>query len=345
MRKKPSFLEINGQQYNATTGQVLAPARRAGETLRQVTRGPVIDGFINKVTPRGGSVSHHKKPAAQTFHQRTRHAKTLMRETVTKPKPPVHKTPGSHNQDAKPLSAVSSKLSQAVNVAKSAHVRHFSQRKPPSEKQLLSGEVVAAKSSAGGASLAIVPAPSILSGVSQQQIEHMLDEALIRADSHKKAISGKFSRLRYKGLLIALIAAVLIFVGAFLCWQYIPHASMKIASIRANVRGSLPAYVPSGFKTAGPIDYKSGSVQLTYKAIDGRTFTIAQEATSWDSQSLKDNALPNKSQIQTSEINGNTVYIYDDENNATWINKGVRYTIKDKAKLSSDQLLKIAQSL
>jgi hypothetical protein len=49
--------------------------------------------------------------------------------------------------------------------------------------------------------------------------------------------------------------------------------------------------------------------------------------------------------VQTSVVNGTTVYIYGQTNDAAWVNNGVQYTVQDKASLNSDQLLKIANSL
>jgi uncharacterized protein DUF4367 len=141
---------------------------------------------------------------------------------------------------------------------------------------------------------------------------------------------------------------VLVMVGAatFLAWRNVPQVSMRVASMRASIKGSVPAYIPSGFKFAGPIKYESGSVSMTFKAAeDGKTFTITQQASKWDSSSLKANAVPANSQVQTALVKGTTVYIYGSKNNAAWVNNGIRYTIQGNAELNSDQLSKIADSL
>ena len=77
-----------------------------------------------------------------------------------------------------------------------------------------------------------------------------------------------------------------------------------------------------------------------------RAFTITQQASDWDSASLLANYVSSASQtFQTSQIRGNTVYIYGEGDNATWVNNGIWYTINDRAGLNPDQLLKIAESM
>jgi hypothetical protein len=51
------------------------------------------------------------------------------------------------------------------------------------------------------------------------------------------------------------------------------------------------------------------------------------------SKSLEDKVVPDNVQVQTSVVNGTTVYIYGENNDAAWVNNGMQYTIKDAASL------------
>ena len=117
--------------------------------------------------------------------------------------------------------------------------------------------------------------------------------------------------------------------------------------MRAKINASIPGYTPAGFRFEGPIAYQNGTVLMSFKANgdNERTYTIMQQASNWNSDSLAANIIPASSQVQTSQVKGTTVYIYGDSNDATWVNNGIRYSIKDSAKLNSDQLIKIADSL
>ncbi len=208
------------------------------------------------------------------------------------------------------------------------------------------------KTSMGSAAAVVQPMPGMITSVSHDRLERMLDEALIKADTHKQALKGRLrsnsSFLRWSKraptwMVVSLTAAIIVVVAGLFAWRNIPQASMKLASMRANVKASVPTYTPSGFKFAGPAKYNNGVLSITYKA-GNRSFVITQQATNWDSSSLETNAVPHNSQVQTSQVKGNTVYIYGSTNNATWVNDGVRHTIQNSASLNSEQLLKIADS-
>jgi hypothetical protein len=196
------------------------------------------------------------------------------------------------------------------------------------------------------------PLPSMLTSVSSNQLERMLDEALTRADSHKKTYSrrsGLFAKLkfapRWKSIACMLVAVAA--VGGYLAWSGMPQIEMRVASARAHVGASVPAFTPSGFSFAAPIKYQSGTVSIKFNANDnsGRNFTLTQQASKMDSKSLWESVVPQGTQVQTATVNGTTVYIYGNKSDASWVNNGVQYTIKDAANLNSDQLLKIASSL
>ncbi len=123
--------------------------------------------------------------------------------------------------------------------------------------------------------------------------------------------------------------------------------SVKLAAFRAHISASVPAYKPSGYALTSPATAKDGAVLLKYTSAtdNSQGFDIAQKSSNMTSVSLAQTIVPAGAQVQTSQVGGNTVYIYGQNNDAAWVNNGVLYTISDHAKLSSDEIIKIVQGL
>lgn len=367
MGKKPSLIEMNGQLYDANSGR-----------LFHHPRGPVIDGFMKKPqlgrvfkkaaeTPTSttakyisGEPRQHKP--AQTIHQRTQHSNTLMRSVVKRPSGNQalgHKLKPSKVRTGQPSPA---RISRALNMMKNSRVERFGLAsghakaivsQTASRAKIVAGNGAGSAKATSSTAVANRPTPSVVASVSHQRLERMLDEALIRADAHKKALKGRLShkgrlsrRFRFlpRWLTISIVALVVLSFGGYFAWRNIPYVSMKFASVRAQVKGSLPDYVPSGFKFDGPTRYESGSISMTFRADEeSRYFTLTQKASSWDSSSLEANTLSDDAQVQTSQVKGTTVYYSGDQ--ASWVNNGKQYIIKDHAQLNPDELFKIADSI
>lgn len=360
MSKNSSLIQINSHLYDANSGR-----------LYHHPRGPVIDGFrrqparvIKKFSTtlsvsKEDSINRSHK-SAHSIHSRAQRSKTLMRKAVGKPA----QRSGREKLDQLKRQVNGSnkdRVIRAMNVVKNPRVDRFG--KPINQtKSLLAHAATRAKPNAAqvggfnikshsGGSMAIQQPPSMVSSVSHQKLERMLDEALLRADAHKKAVRNKrlskrhFGGLNFmpKWLAIALIGVVLAAAGTYFAWRNIPAVSLKIASLRSQVQGSLPEYIPSGFRFNGPIEYKSGNISLTYRADSDRYFTLEQQASNWDSSSLVANALPQDTKVQTSQVKGATVYVDSSSNEATWVSNGKRYTLKGK--LDTDEIFKIADSI
>src|SRR5581483_9568731 len=345
---KASVIEINGSRYDANTGKLI---------------GTVIDGFRSRplasLTNRRPQTKRATKAAkksptksAQTVHRRTEHSSTLMRRIVNRHSP-IDKELGTEKiSKSKPRTIVSSaRLSKAMSIAKNAAVKHFGNPTPArssaaihsitSSKKAIKGEVLNAPIQPASTAVALRPTSNMLGSISQQRLERMLDEALVKADAHRQTLSKHLSRKQgivshFKTMPAWLIAGlttlILVCSGVLFAWKNVPQISMKIASLRSEIKGGVPTYIPSGYKFAGPIRQENGNLTMTYRAGgEGKFFKITEQASNWDSTSLEANAVPKNSQVQTSQLKGTTIYIYDQSNNATWVNNGVRYTLQDNA--------------
>jgi hypothetical protein len=195
----------------------------------------------------------------------------------------------------------------------------------------------------------------MVTSTSHQQLERMLDEALTRADSHKnQRRSHKPNQTLLQKAVAAprwwSIGAAMFIVGIiaiFIAINKIPQVAVRVAAARAHISAEVPGYTPAGFSFTNPVAYSDGKVSMKFKANDSsaREFTVSQASSKMSSKSLEDKVVPDNVQVQTSVVNGTTVYIYGENNDAAWVNNGMQYTIKDAASLNSDQILKIANSL
>jgi hypothetical protein len=121
---------------------------------------------------------------------------------------------------------------------------------------------------------------------------------------------------------------------------------MKVAASRAGFDASLPGYTPDGFSFHGPVAYNSGKVVVDFTSnTDDSRYQVAQQESNWDSKSLLENVVKEKTdKYLTFEDRGLTIYVYDGQN-ATWVNGGVMYTIISESKLNTEQLINIATSI
>jgi hypothetical protein len=139
--------------------------------------------------------------------------------------------------------------------------------------------------------------------------------------------------------------SVLLIVG-YVTYLNIPNFAMKVAASRAGFDASLPGYTPDGFSFHGPVAYNSGKVVVDFTSnTDDSRYQVAQQESNWDSKSLLENVVKEKTdKYLTFEDRGLTIYVYDGQN-ATWVNGGVMYTIISESKLNTEQLINIATSI
>lgn len=146
------------------------------------------------------------------------------------------------------------------------------------------------------------------------------------------------------GAMVAAGLAVVV-MGGYIWLQNYPRMALHAAAGKAGFTASLPGYVPSSYSLSGSVDASSGQVAMHYNSPSSPGFTITQKVSAWDSQALLDNYVADQTKNYTA-INGQglTIYLYNN-NQATWVNQGIWYSIVGATRLSSDQILKIAYSL
>lgn len=349
-------IELNGQMYDAITGRPVSPTTRtkANRTPKSSSAPKHLDGFRR----RPGVVTE-AHTTTKPIHHKAQKSQTLMRKTVAKPTPAtkIHSKATSPSHPVKPteqpLRVESIKPGRAIrasHVSQSSLITKFGKTPAPIKS----------------ADMPVKPAPAIRQHkatitpthspvAAVQAVPNKFQKAIDNAVSHK-APKVKKPRVHHRIakklhvspriVSFSAMALTVLAVGGILAYQNMPEIAMRIASTRAGLNASLPAYQPAGFSLDGPIKYNSGEITLNYKSnSDDRAFNVVQKNSSWNSETLLDNFVnSNKRPYQTFEANGRTIYIYDG-NKATWVDGGIWFNIDGKANLNSDQLLKIADSL
>lgn len=376
---------LNGKLYDSATGQLIhAPvaSRPATPKPKLHKNGHVIDGVMHhprhkhatKAKPQPKRIAVHVKKAPkaapvapQTVHtavpiarHKPQRPATLMRHAVSKPAAhPVKHTKPASIHDARTAErlarAKAIPKSQAIArfPATSATKTHTAQRSVPTKHAAVAVEAApkaAAPPMKQPATHKPHPAPAPMTA-SEKLVTNALKNARAHEASHPyaKKPRRRFAHafgIKNRTANIAMATAAVVLLGGFFVYQNIPNFSMRLASARAGFAAAQPGYRPSGFTQDKLVSYAPGKVTISFHSnSDSRKYQVTQQVSNWNSQALSDNYLAaNNKQYQTYQAGGKTIYVYDGSN-ATWVNGGVWYQIQGQSSLTSDQLLRIANSI
>ncbi len=319
-------------------------------------------------------IKHAKKQVAQRVvtkvpvGHKPEKSKTLMRTVVHKPKPtpglkaqgkseiaaktvsdltPTHKL-AAHNVDAR-------RLARARVAGQSQRIKRFTtvqQNHPVQARSISAAHVQTPQHATPPQKAAHTPQPAHNTAHNTQpqhsthhtqRSQDLFEAAIANAKSHEQPAhkTKRSGRQKFVGV-SAGIAAFLI-LGGFVAYMNMSSIEMRVASVRAGFSAQVPGYAPTGYSMAGGIKAQRGVVATTYRSGDS-SYTLQQQESDWDSQTLFDNVVSMSGEKhQTLEQSGRTVYVYG--NNAAWVNGGVLYSIKADGSINSDQILSIATSM
>ncbi len=372
MGKIKTYLDINGQRYNADTGNVLS--EKAASNQSNISRQPhkqVLDGVVVRqpYTKMSASVTRplkHPKPhmkqtshpKAPTSHRKTESTKTLMRQAVRKPSLSglLHSNTNIANGSS----------TESVSIATWPGINH---ERAQRAKTVNKSTLISRFGSTGLlVRTAVLPVkhkdklpqskPSVKVQRDAVQTKAKKDDVfaqgLANATSHEQPKLKK-SRLNHRiahklhirpkmfNIGAAVLAAILL--GGFILYQNLSNLTVRLASVKAGLHASLPSYSPSGFTLKGPVQYAPGQVTLNFHSnSDQRSFQVKQQASSWNSENLLQTYVAKNNQpYQTYQDEGRMVYIDKDSANLVTGTKWVQ--VKSDGTLSSNQMLNIVKSI
>ena len=380
-----NVIELNGKRYDAITGAYLGKSHVIPKHIaEQYIHGKVIDGFVRPVAPAKVAPAPQKpapepavkktvepkvverkvaeaepKPATKPTHTHAvasharahapERAKTLMHRHTKKPEftlKPAIKTQAPAEIMAKPASAIAHKRSaygvdpsrreRAALTNQHQSIRHFSRGTVHTMAHVPQLPVRSAP-----LAVAHTPRP-----VQPQRHTDIFEAAIANASSHTEPehkVRRKRSTRRKLVNSLAIVAAFLVITG-FVGYLNLPQLELKVASVQAGFGASMPDYAPTGYALEGGVERTGGTIRLSFRSGSSK-YTITQQSSNWNSQTLLDNTLALNGKHETVQKNGQTIYVYDDGASASWVNGGVRYDLNGNAELSTDDIVSIATSL
>lgn len=372
MGVKTNTITINGRTYDAVTGKPISDQAKPAAALdrKKHNHSPSDNKSKSRATAPSNAKTKRSLGPPAPLH-RTQKSKTLMRQAVKKPAHPVRSI------------SVSGLASQpkhiVVNPDGSTRKKHQTThaKSPQITKFALSHSVKTRT-----AAIPVVPAPHHTaphhtaphhteSKHAKPEIRHSYDISttppapVVKKDSvplkelHKDlfetALQGSKShtaskhhshrttrKQRYVRIGASALAVFLLL--AFAAYRNAPSIALKRASGIIGFSARIPGYRPSGFSSAGPIRYEPGNVTINYRSnSDDRAYTVSQSEAKVN-DSVLGLHLESGNEYREIKVKGTTGYTYNGSN-LTWVKDGVLYTIEGDSQLSTEQLVKIANSL
>lgn len=185
-----------------------------------------------------------------------------------------------------------------------------------------------------------------------QAIKKALAEAVVTteeksAKSKKTKKSDNKLHFGFGRVMLALAcASAAVFAIVYFVNLNMPDISLRVAAMQTGINASYPNYVPRDYNVSS-ITSEDGKVTMEFQnGNTGDTFTLVEEASSWDSNALMTNFVQDEYGENYTVIREQGLTIYVSGSNAAWVNGGVVYKIKTTSgSLTNKQIKSIATSL
>lgn len=167
--------------------------------------------------------------------------------------------------------------------------------------------------------------------VAQREAEHTEEQVAKRG--HRKF---KLSAIAAMVTAVALLLGY----GGYLAY---PNVQLRIAASKAGL-DAKDFYTPSGYKVSGSVAMGEGKLAVNYRGENNASYRINQERSKATDADVKNEAtIKGKDSFDSLKAGDVNVYRYNDK--ASWVKNGVRYTLDTNDFLTSDQIVKIANSV
>lgn len=185
-----------------------------------------------------------------------------------------------------------------------------------------------------------------------QAIKKALAEATLKTSEEKvskKTQAKKENKIHFgmgRVVLALASAAVAVFAIVYFVNLNMPDISLRVAAMQTGINASYPGYVPRDYNISS-ITSENGKVTMNFVNNNANTtFTLVEEASSWDSNALMTNFVKPTYGDNYSIVREQGLTIYISNSNAAWVNGGVSYKITaDSNILTNKQIKSIATSL
>ncbi len=348
-QRETSPIKIGGQLYCSVCGTPAAENTQAPKRLsldlspRSRTNIQATPKPTKKTqAPVGASALHGRAKNGQVLDLRGARARTDATPKVAAaphhdPAAPPHTT--AHERH---LAHFSDRIEKAKQISRSPHIDKFSGSRLPDEHL----DEPAAAHSAPHTDEPLAELPKLTATHHEAMTRLVPTPPPLTPTPSPLGTPGRVHlKLSPHHSRIATTIAAVVIMGGYIWLQNYPKFALQGADNRAGVAASLPGYLPSSYSlsrtTASP-----GLVTLNFSSPSASSpLKIDQHRTTWDSSSLLDNYVAkNTDDYSTVQGQGLTIYMFNN-NHATWVNKGIWFSIEGADHLSQQQILKLIYSL
>jgi hypothetical protein len=350
-------MPVGGASQSATKSLDLSRTPAPAPTPQAAPKAAAVAPVTPANLMRDVAVTNSVKPSGE-FHARLKPAKggvldlrattptpALKPVEVEKPKPKKHVSIHGNKMHTP------AKAQAEIPVAKTPEVRlHQTQKRLEEAGKIKHNDKVsrfgpkATTTAPPAPAIAPEPAPEpVLNPKVAEQHAHLnrLLELSADHDQPVKKTPRQPTRANF-----ATAAAAIAIIGGYIWFHNYPHLAISTAADKAGFSASLPNFVPSSYNLNGPVSYAPGLVTLNFASPSFKDpLKIIQQPTTWDTRSLLDNYVAQKSSsYSTVTGQGLTIYLFNNGQQAAWVNQGIWYTVVGATHIGRDQLLKMAYS-
>lgn len=280
----------------------------------------------------------------------------IRHHTIKKPLP-VSAVP--YQKPAKSTIILGVKKPLNMDIAKSQHIRRFTTNKPTSELKPASPiKPISSKQITKNTDIKPIPHKLVKNIVTKNSViptsptnaKDIKDAAIaevFQTISDRRSKEREIEKKRIR--MVTIITTAIAVFGIIIYFLYIslPSLSIGIANAKSGTEASLPSFTPSGYSHNG-LAYNEGSdIIINFKSTSNdKNFSLKQSKSSWDSSAVKNMvSKESNNQFTTTEKNGLTIFTYNKNTSALWVNGGILYRISSNSSLDISDISQIALSL
>lgn len=296
----------------------------------------------------------HMSISSSVSHHRVQRSTTLNRKYVKKPaKVNIPESPAkSRTDDLKRRQALAAKINSeriaALKAGKSLRKTTSSTAKSTTPRPL------ASTMTKKNIKTKLSPAATKAKRAKDTAVESALKsvatmEKKVNTKSKSKVklpkLSAKHS-LGAKKLLLAFgCAALAVGVLGYIISNNTPDISVRVAAMSTGIDAKYPSYVPRGY-TLSDIVSGDKSISMTFKDSEEHFFTLSEEATVWDNETLEETYVKETWGNNYTSVREQGITIFISNSDATWINGNILYKISASGyNLTKKQIKSIVTSL
>lgn len=180
--------------------------------------------------------------------------------------------------------------------------------------------------------------------IKEREIKKALDRASKVPQSRKQKRNSFFKNFGVARIALATACTVTaIFAIVYFIDLTSKDMSMQVAAVQSGIEASYPSYIPRGYDMSD-VTSSHGKITMNFKSEDG-SYTITEEASSWDSDGLLDNYVKEHYGDGYAILREQGLTIYMGSDWETWVNGGLLYKLTvSSGVLTKKQMKTIATS-